>query len=118
MTATVTAGAPLAVLAAGGKPTTWSETPATAPDISRAVLAPRSGGDATADWYPAAVLQLARIGVRTEIVPSLPEPTAPSIDATAASIANAVGDNPHEIAETILIGHSVGSLALLAHLTR
>jgi predicted alpha/beta hydrolase family esterase len=79
---------------------------------------PHFWGDATADWYPAAAPQLARLGVRTKMVPLLPEPDAPDIDATVASIANAVGDNSHEIAETILIGHSVGSLALLAYLSR
>ena len=52
------------------------------------------------------------------MVSLLPESTAPGIDETTAAIAKAVGDNPHEIAQTILIGHSVGSRALLAYLHR
>jgi predicted alpha/beta hydrolase family esterase len=76
-------------------------------------LVPRFGGDATADWYPAALTQLAGLGIGTTVVSLLPEPTAPGIDETVAAIANLVGDNPQEIAQTILIGHSVGSRALL-----
>src|SRR5262249_3557199 len=95
------------------------ETPAAAPRrIRRAVLVPRFGGDATADWYPTALRQLAGLGIRTEVVSLLPEPTAPNINETVTAIAKAVGDNPPEIAQTILIGHSVGSRALLAYLSR
>ena len=79
---------------------------------------PRFGGDATADWYSTAVSQLAGLGIRTKLVSLLPEPTAPGIDETVAAIAKAVGDDPQEIAQTILIGHSVGSRALLAYLSR
>jgi predicted alpha/beta hydrolase family esterase len=52
------------------------------------------------------------------VVSLLPEPTAPGVNETAAAIAKAVGNNPQEIAQTILIGHSVGSRALLAYLSR
>ena len=52
------------------------------------------------------------------MVSLLPEPTAPGIDETMAAVAKAVGDDPREIAQTILIGHSVGSRALLAYLSR
>jgi predicted alpha/beta hydrolase family esterase len=48
----------------------------------------------------------------------VPEPTAPGIDETVAAIARAVGDDRHEIAQTLLIGHSIGSRALLAYLSR
>jgi len=49
--ATVAATALLAALAAGGSAQASPEPPATAPRrIWRAVLAPRFGGDATADW--------------------------------------------------------------------
>src|SRR5262249_14372355 len=86
--------------------------------IRRAVLVPRFGGDATADWYSSALHQLAGLDIRTKVVSLLPEPTAPGIDETVAAIAKAVGGNPHEIAHTILIGHSVGSRPLLAYLSR
>jgi predicted alpha/beta hydrolase family esterase len=117
--ATVAATAPLAALTAGGAAQAAPETPATAPRrIQRAVLAPRFAGDAADDWYPEALRQLAGLGITTKVVALLPAPTAPGIDETVAAIAKAVGDNPQEIAQTILIGHSVGSRALLAYLSR
>jgi uncharacterized protein len=119
MAATVAATAPLAALTAGSAIQAAPETPATAPRrIQRAVLAPRFAGDAADDWYPEALRQLAGLGITTKVVALLPAPTAPGIDETAAAIAKAVGDNPQEIARTNLIGHSVGSRALLAYLSR
>ena len=119
MAATVAAIAPLAALSARGTAQASPRTPATAPlRIRTAILVPRFGGDATADWYSTALLQLRELGIGTKVVALLPEPTAPGIDETVAAIAKAVGDDPHEIAQTILIGHSVGSRALLAYLSR
>jgi pimeloyl-ACP methyl ester carboxylesterase len=62
--------------------------------------------------------QLASLGIPTKLVSLLPAPTTLGIDETVAAIAKAVGDNPQEITQTILIGHSVGSQALLAYLSR
>jgi len=119
MAATVAATSPLAAVSASGTAQASPVTPATAPRrIRTAILVPRFGGDATADWYSAALPQLADLGIRTKVVSLLPEPTAPGIDETVAAIAKAVGDDPHEIAQTFLIGHSVGSRALLAYLSR
>src|SRR5262249_8184982 len=116
MAATVVATSPLAALTAGSTAQASPETH-TRRSIRRAVLVPRFGGDATVDWYSSALHQLAGLDIRTKVVSLLPEPTAPGIDETVAAIANAAGDNPHEIAQTILIGHSVGSRALLAYLS-
>ena len=119
MAARVAATAPLAALTAAGTAQASPEVPATAPRrIRRAVLVPRFGGDAAADWYSTVLPQLAGLGIRTKVVSLLPAPTAPGIDETVAAIAKAVGDNPHEIAQTILIGRSIGSRALLAYLSR
>ena len=119
MAATLAATSPLAALSASGTAQGSPVTPATAPRrIRTAILVPRFGGDATADWYSAALPQLAGLGIRTKVVSLLPEPTAPEIDETVAAIARAVGEDPHEIAQTILIGHSLGSRALLAYLSR
>ena len=119
MAATAAATAPLTALTAGGAAKASPETPASAPRrIRKAVLVPRFGGDATADWYSTAVPQLAGLGIRTKVVSLLPEPTAPGIDETVAAIDKAVAGNPHAIAQTTLIGHSVGSRALLAYLSR
>lgn len=119
MAATVAATVPLAALGAGGSAQASPVTPATAPRrIRTAILVPRFGGDAAADWYSTAMPRLTDLGIRTKVVSLLPEPTAPGIDETVAAIAGAVGDDPHEIAQTVLIGHSVGSRALLAYLSR
>src|SRR5215467_11271314 len=118
MAATAAATAPLTALTPGDTAQASPETPAAPRRIRRAVLVPRFGGDATADWYSTALPQLAGLGIRTKVVSLLPAPTAPGIDETVAAIAKAVGDKPHEIAQTILIGHSIGSRALLAYLSR
>ena len=117
--ATVAATAPLVALT-GGHAAQASPAPSASDSrpIRRAVLVPRFGADASADWYPTALAQLADLGISTKVVPLLPEPTAPGIDQTVTAIARAVGDDSQEIARTILIGHSVGSLALLAYLSR
>jgi predicted alpha/beta hydrolase family esterase len=117
--ATVAATGLLTALTAGGAAHASPEPPAAAPRrIQRVVLVPRFGGDATVDWYSTAMRQLAGLGITTTVVSLLPVPTTPGIDETVAAIAKAVGDNPQEIAQTILIGHSVGSRALLAYLSR
>jgi uncharacterized protein len=112
--------APVAALKAGGtaQPSTVTSATADRRHIRTAILVPRFGGDATADWYPNALSQLADLGIKTRVVSLLPKPTAPGIDETVAAIVEAVGDDPQEIAQTILIGHSVGSRALLAYLSR
>ena len=51
----------------------------------------RFGGDAAADWYPAALRQLASLGIPTKLVSLLPAPTTLGIDETVAAIAKAVG---------------------------
>lgn len=83
--------------------------------IGRAVFVPRFDGDPSADWYRWLIGKLGDLGVESTVVPLLPEPTAPAIDQTVAAIADAVGDDR---AHTVLIGHSVGSRALLAYLGR
>jgi predicted alpha/beta hydrolase family esterase len=117
--ATVAATAPLAALGPG-RTAQASPMPSASDSrpIRRAVLVPRFGGGAGADWYPTALPQLADLGISTKVVSLLPGPTAPGIDQTVTAIAKAIGDDSHEIAKTILIGHSVGSRALLAYLSR
>lgn len=119
MAAAVAALAPLAALSASRPAQASPVTPTTAHRrIRRAILVPRFGGDATADWYATALPPLAELGIKANVVSLLPAPTAPGIDETVAAIARAVGDDPQAIAQTILIGHSVGSRALLAYLSR
>src|SRR5262245_2517503 len=107
MAATVAITAPLAALAASVVADASQAKPAIAPrGIRRALLVPRFGGDATSDWYPTALPELANLGITTNVVSLLPAPTAPGVDEMVAAIAKTVGDDPHEIAQTILIGHS------------
>lgn len=117
--ATAAVTVPLAALTPQGNAPASQVTSTTAPrGIRRAILVPRFGADSSADWYPTALHQLADLRIRTQVVSLLPSPTAPGVDETVGAIANAVGDNPEEIAQTILVGHSVGSRALLAYLGR
>ena len=110
--------APLAVVT-GRQAAATSPTPVTAAGrIRRAVLVPRYDGDATSDWYPWLGRHLDDLGIRSTVVPLLPERTAPAVDQTVAAIAHAVGDDPDLCPHTLLIGHSVGSRALLAYLDR
>ena len=116
---TVAATAPLAALTAGGTTQGSPGAPAAAPRrITSAVLVPRFGGDVTADWYSSAISRLTNLGIMTKVVSLLPGATAPGVAETVGAIDKAVGDDPYEIAQTILIGHSVGSRALLAYLSR
>ena len=87
MAATVAVTAPLAGLAAGGTAQAAQVTPGTAPRrIGRAVLVPRFGADATADWYPTALRQLTELGISTRVVSLLPAPSAPGINETVAAV--------------------------------
>jgi predicted alpha/beta hydrolase family esterase len=86
--------------------------------IRKAVLVPRYGGDAASDWYRWLIEQLGDLGIKSTVVPLLPKPDAPAVDQTVAAIAEAVGDDPKEYPHTLLVGHSVGSRALLAYLNR
>ncbi len=116
--ATVAATAPLAALT-GGRTAQASPVPSASDSrpVRTAILVPRFGGDTGADWYPTALPQLADLGISTKVVSLLPAPTAPGIDQMVTAIAKAVGDDSHEIAKTVLIGHSLGSRALLAYLS-
>jgi uncharacterized protein len=119
MAASAAALAPIFSLSASHQAEASPPMPATSRRrIRRAILVPRFGGDATADWYSSALPRLSELGIRTSVVPLLPEPTVPGVDETVAGIARAVGKDPHEMAQTVLIGHSVGSRALLAYLAR
>jgi len=117
--AMVAAIAPIAALSGTGALPRSSVMPAAAPRrIRTAILVPRFAGDASADWYSTASAQLAELGITTKVVSLLPKPVAPGINETVAAISKAVGDDPYEISQTVLIGHSVGSRALLAYLSR
>jgi uncharacterized protein len=113
--------APLAALLAdggGGQPSQGAQPASAARAIRRAILVPRFGADASADWYPSARSRLDDLGIEPRVVALRPAPAAPRIDETVAAIAEAVGDDADEIGGTILIGHSVGSRALLVYLSR
>ena len=119
LVAAVSAIAPMATLTAGSTPApSPTAIDSTGRPIRRVILVPRFGGDANADWYATASRHLANYDITMEIVSLLPKPTAPGIDEMVAAIARTVGNNPREVGQTLLVGHSVGSRALLAYLSR
>lgn len=118
MATALAAAAPLAPLAARAAMVSPVPPEISTRRIRKAILVPRFGADASADWYPAALRQLADLDIRMEVIPLLPKPTAPAIEDTLTAIDKAIAHDPQETNETILIGHSVGSRALLAYVSR
>ena len=118
MATALAAAAPLAPLAARAAMVSPVPPEISTRRIRKAILVPRFGADASADWYPAALRQLADLDIRMEVIPLLPKPTAPAIEDTLTAIDKAIAHDPQETNETILIGHSVGSRALLAYIHR
>jgi hypothetical protein len=76
----------------------------------RIVVIPRWGGTASDDWYPWLRRELAGISMH---VLELPDPQAPTIESWTYGILEALGDDPYALAQTLLVGHSVGAQAAL-----
>lgn len=80
----------------------------------RAVLAHCWTGTPDAGWYPALRAELGRLGLPVD-APRLPEPDAPDPAAWLATLSAAIGDGGDDV---LLIGHSLGAVALLHWLAR
>jgi len=80
----------------------------------RIVVVPRWGARAQDDWYPWLQAELA--GSRTfapVVVGDMPDPDEPTIARWPARIAELVGSDAGVLADTILVGHSIGCQAVL-----
>ena len=84
--------------------------------MRRLAIVHRWGGSAGADWYP---------WLRDEVrghpqapfdevaIPPMPEPERPDPKAWVPAVARWLGEEPSELAQTVLVGHSVGCQAIV-----
>jgi hypothetical protein len=75
-------------------------------------VVPRWAGRPASDWYPWLTQELAERGRAIHTL-DLPAPDCPVIADWAAGIAGAVGRDPVRLADTYVIGHSVGCQAVV-----
>lgn len=80
----------------------------------RAVLAHCWTGSPAAGWYPAASEALAACGIPV-CAPALPEPDRPDLEDWLETLSAVIGDADERL---LLIGHSLGAIALLHWLAR
>jgi len=77
-------------------------------------VVPRWGGSQDDEWYAWMRRELGAHDVRVAAL--RPSPGAPEIAACVAEIKRVVGADPAALAETVLVGHSVGCQAVLRFL--
>jgi len=85
----------------------------------RVILVPRMSGVPQSDWYPwlQHQLQTSEPDLFEQVLaPAMPHAHQPIIKEWVAKIGEVVGSDPNQIARTILVGHSVGCLAVLHYL--
>ncbi len=80
----------------------------------RAVIAHCWPGAPDAGWYPETARSLAAVGLTIQ-VPALPDPDEPRLDEWLAALSGAIGEADDSL---LLIGHSLGAVALLHWLAR
>jgi len=84
--------------------------------FSKIIIVPRWSGHSSSDWYP-----WLRAALSTETVVEtldLPDPGTPTIEAWTAGVQAALGEDMDALANTLLVGHSVGARAALHALER
>lgn len=79
----------------------------------RVVVVPRWGATPDDDWYP--WLRDA-LGEGVVDVLQMPEPGRPTVQAWTRAVTDALGDDPYALAQTMVVGHSVGAQAALRSL--
>jgi serine hydrolase len=85
----------------------------------RLILIPRVSGTPQSDWYPWLQRQLQTSApdlFEPVLAPAMPHPHEPIIEEWVGKVAAVAGDDPKEIARTILVGHSIGCQAALRYL--
>jgi serine hydrolase len=81
---------------------------------SKLIVVPRWGARAQDDWYPWLQAELAGLEAFAPVViGDMPDPDEPTIDRWRAGVADLAGSDATELAETVLVGHSVGCQAAL-----
>jgi predicted alpha/beta hydrolase family esterase len=82
----------------------------------RLCIIPRWSGTPQSDWYPWLTRRLAAetpVQYTPVLVQAMPEPQEPRIDTWVPAVRTLLGDDPAEIARTVIIGHSVGCQAVV-----
>jgi hypothetical protein len=91
----------------------------------RLIIIPRWSGTPASDWYPWITAELASVGrvggpppYRDQpfdpvLVAAMPNPGLPTIPAWTGRVRDLLGDDPAELARTVIVGHSVGCQAVL-----
>ena len=77
---------------------------------------PRWAGTPTSDWYPWLRQELKATKPQPfdpVVVADMPDPGLPSIPAWVGRVQGLLGSDPEETARTVIVGHSVGSQAVL-----
>jgi predicted alpha/beta hydrolase family esterase len=85
-------------------------------DLARVLVIHRWAGSPEADWYPwlsSSVRDAQPAIAREVIVATMPTPKQPEIASWTHTVRTLLGDDPHELARTVLVGHSVGCQAAL-----
>lgn len=84
--------------------------------MSRLLVVPRWAGTPRSDYYPWLVSALAADPKRpftSVVIADLPDPGTPRLDTWPPAILRLLGDDPAVLADTFILGHSVGCQALL-----
>lgn len=79
----------------------------------RILVVPRWGATPADDWYPWLRSELGDGAVE---VLHMPDPSRPTLEAWVDTVRQALGEDPYALAQTMLVGHSVGAQAALRSL--
>lgn len=79
----------------------------------RLLVVPRWAGTPRSDFYPWLTAALQPGPFADIVVADLPDPQTPRLDTWPPAIAGLLGDDPAALADTFVLGHSVGCQALL-----
>ena len=87
--------------------------------MKRLCIIPRWAGGPEKDYYPwlRAALERREPPLFSEVLsPDMPDPQTPTITAWTQRVREVVGTDPEKLAQTVILGHSVGCQAVLRFL--
>ena len=82
----------------------------------RLIVIPRWAGTPASDWYPWLKQKLETMQPQPfdpVLIAAMPNPDLPTIPAWGGRVKELLGSDPEQIAETVIVGHSVGCQAVL-----